>query len=261
MLASIAIEKYLKAMLASHGNECHGHLKKAQWSAVRNKYPDLFAQFNVSFLQLCQKCYLLRYTDDVPRGYNVVIAARELLAELDHTAMLMENGFARKDASDKPAKTRFMVMAEARDQRLIQDNHILSGQDKGAFSYGAPQTIHELRRIDNGVIVEITYYIFKRQHSGKPLFHERSIRPEKHRQPQLPAKSSSHSAGLTYPATSHQTGHLSRWLFCLRRCSPARRLDFFGLPFPPSHGFSQHAQGQRHEVRPAMTFGDQANKR
>jgi hypothetical protein len=157
VLASTAIEKYLKAMLATYGNECHGHLQKAHWSAVRNKYPDLFAQFNVNFLQLCQKCYSLRYTDDVPRGYNVVIAAREFLAELDHTAMLMETGLARKDASGKPSKTRFMVMTEARDQRLIQDNHVLSGQDKGAFVYGTPQTVHELRRINNGVIVEITY--------------------------------------------------------------------------------------------------------
>jgi hypothetical protein len=51
------------------------------------------------------------------------------------------------------------------------------------------------------------------------------------------------------------------WLFFLRRRAPARRLDLFGVPLPASHGFSQHAQGQRHEVRLAMTFGDQANKR
>jgi hypothetical protein len=36
VLASTAIEKYLKAILAFRGNESHGHLKRAHWRAALN---------------------------------------------------------------------------------------------------------------------------------------------------------------------------------------------------------------------------------
>ncbi|MEX3839788.1 hypothetical protein [Paraburkholderia sp. BR10882] len=157
ILASTALEKYLKATMASHGDESHGHLKKAHWATVRNKYPELFSLMNESFLKLCQKCYDLRYTLDVPRGYNVVIASREFLAELDHTVLLMETRFVRANASGIPEKTRFELMTEGQDERLLRDNHVLLKQDKNAFVYGAAQTVHELRRISNGRIVELTY--------------------------------------------------------------------------------------------------------
>jgi hypothetical protein len=157
ILASTAVEKYFKAMLATHGNESHGHLKKAQWLAVRNKYPDLFAMLNVSFLELCQKCYLLRYTEDVPHHFNVAIGAREFLAELDHTVLLMERTLVRASEAGQPVKTRFEHMKETKDERLVKDNHVLSQQVKESFVYGAPQMVYEVRRIANGVIVETGY--------------------------------------------------------------------------------------------------------
>lgn len=157
ILASTAVEKYLKAMLATHGNESHGHLKKAQWSAVRNKYPDLFAKLNVSFLELCEKCYSLRYTEVVPHHFNVAIAVREFVAELDHTVLLMERAVVRANEAGRRVKTHFAQMTESKDERLLKENHVLSQQVKEAFVYGAPQMVYELRRIANGVIVEVGY--------------------------------------------------------------------------------------------------------
>jgi HEPN domain-containing protein len=157
ILASTAVEKYFKAMLATHGNESRGHLKKAQWKAVHNKYPNLFVKLNISFLELCQKCYLLRYTEDVPHHFNVAIAAREFLAELDHTLLLMERTLVRANEAGQPVKTRFEQMMESKDERLLKENHVLVQQVKEAFVYGAPQMVYELRRIANGVIVEVGY--------------------------------------------------------------------------------------------------------
>ena len=48
-------------------------------------------------------------------------------------------------------------MAETKDARLMQENHVLLNLAKEPFIYGAPQLVHELRRIANGVIVEVTY--------------------------------------------------------------------------------------------------------
>jgi hypothetical protein len=157
VLASTAVEKYFKAMLATHGDEHHGHLQKAHWNIVQHKYPELFAQLSPSFLKLCQKCYLLRYTQDVPHHYNVVIATREFLAELDHTILLIEHALFRTDGNDKPVRTRYRQMSDGKDQRLLQENHVLLHLAKEPFIYGVQQWVHELRRIANGVIVEVTY--------------------------------------------------------------------------------------------------------
>jgi HEPN domain. len=81
--ASTAIEKYLKVFLEFRGNSSKGHLKRAHLNAVRNFAPDLWKTFNEEFFLLCQKVYDLRYPDSLPAGYNVVIAGREFLAELD----------------------------------------------------------------------------------------------------------------------------------------------------------------------------------
>lgn len=85
ILSSTAIEKSLKAILAFQGNVSHGHLKQAHWNGVKNFDAQLFEQLNQEFLELNRKAYLLRYTDDLPAGFNIVIASREFLAELDRT--------------------------------------------------------------------------------------------------------------------------------------------------------------------------------
>lgn len=44
VLASTAIEKYIKAILAFRGNVSHGHLKAAQFNALKNFDPQLGQQ-------------------------------------------------------------------------------------------------------------------------------------------------------------------------------------------------------------------------
>ena len=71
VLASTAVEKYFKAILAFHGNECGGHLKKAHFNAVKNFEAQLSAAFNVEFITFLQHAYCLRYQDDLEKNLGL----------------------------------------------------------------------------------------------------------------------------------------------------------------------------------------------
>lgn len=158
ILSSTAIEKYFKAILAFNGNESHGHLKAAHWKAVRNFDPKLFAEFDLSFIELNKKCYRLRYTDDIPQDFNLVIASREFLAELDHTALTIQRSFVLKE-NGAPQTTEFDSLLASHDDRLWAENHVLLGIQKSSFIYQEAQFVYEMRNIDPPGILEATYLV------------------------------------------------------------------------------------------------------
>lgn len=157
ILSSTAIEKSFKAILAFHGNESHGHLKRAHWKAVKNFSKDLFNKLNLEFLELNRKAYSLRYTDELPTEFNLVIATREFLAELDHTVILIHKIF-KIDGDGKERKTKFESLVSLQDPRLYSENHVLSGCYKDTFIYQKPQLIYEVRKPKNrDGLLETTY--------------------------------------------------------------------------------------------------------
>lgn len=156
ILGSTSIEKACKAILAFHGNESRGHLKKAHWNAVKNFDKNLWETLRQDFLELNKKAFSLRYTDDLPVNFNIVIAQREYLAELDHTIISLIQGFgAQHDKSGQGTKLTQLVTS--RDSRLLVDNHVLSHIPKSEFIYSLPQQIYELRYVPLFGPVETTY--------------------------------------------------------------------------------------------------------
>ena len=156
ILSSTAIEKACKAVLAFHGNSSHGHLKKAHWNAVNAFDPRLFGTFDMDFLALNKKAYALRYTDDLPVGFNLVIATREFLASLDDTLMTFHRSF-RIDG-DGQARTKLQALLDAGDDRLTLENHIVQGLDKNQFILKAPQLIYEVRFRKPRGLLETLYW-------------------------------------------------------------------------------------------------------
>jgi hypothetical protein len=125
ILASTAIEKHFKAVLAFKGNESRGHLKKAHFNAVENFDPRLYAALNEGFLHLLQKAYTLRYTDQLTVGFNLVIAQREFLAELDYTAITMQESFQlHRDGKD--VQLAYHLGKQQSDSRLWANSHIMA---------------------------------------------------------------------------------------------------------------------------------------
>ena len=162
ILSSTSIEKCFKAILAFNGNESHGHLKKAHWNAVRNIDKDLYNSLNHDFLELNKKVYSLRYTDDLPPGYNIVIASREFLAELDQTILSICRLFQVGERDESYRLSRLEHLIASSDRRVHEENHVLSGQSKEQFIYNSPQFVYELRN-HFGDMFEITY-----ESQGKP---------------------------------------------------------------------------------------------
>jgi hypothetical protein len=157
VLASTAIEKYLKAILAFRGNESHGHLKRAHWRAALNYDSRLSSILNPDFLKLLQNSYKLRYLDDLEVGFNLVIASREFLAELDNTALMIQESFRLKHGG-KLHVSRYHIDKKNRDPRLVHNNYLFDHQDKQRFISAEPQLVHEMRKVGAAELLEATYF-------------------------------------------------------------------------------------------------------
>jgi len=131
--ASTAVEKYIKALLALRGNRAHGHLRSAHTNALRHMLPETWAQLNPSFLTFLQRCYTLRYADNIKPGFNLVAFSREVLAELDHTILLLAKPFRFTRPSGEVIQTAMDRAIQLRAPVLFDDNHVLLGQDKRSF--------------------------------------------------------------------------------------------------------------------------------
>lgn len=157
ILSSTALEKCFKAMLAFQGNESHGHLKKAHWNAVRNFDRALFAKLNPDFVELNRRAYLLRYTEDLPADFNLVIASREFLAELDYTVHAVQSAFAVIQGG-KERELGYASSMARKDARLLSENHVLGRREKEEFVFAKPQNIYEVRNDRARGLLEATYY-------------------------------------------------------------------------------------------------------
>jgi len=156
ILASSAVEKYFKVILAFRGNRSVGHLKKAHINAVRNFSPELFATLNLEFLELLRRLYRFRYPDALPRQSNVVIAEREFLAELDHTALSVHGGLTI-EINGKQVHTALEEGLRKGDRRLLTGNHVIGSIPKQDFIGKEPQLVYEARCFEPGRLMEITY--------------------------------------------------------------------------------------------------------
>ena len=158
ILASTAIEKYCKTVLAFQGQSSPGHLKTAHWNCLRGFDPKLYKTFNEEFFIFLQKCYTLRYPDALLAVFNVVIKSRELLAELDFVALSLQQKFKIVDTSKKePRQMRHEELITNKDEKLVGENHFLNGEDRAVFIARDNQLVYELRKLDGGSFLNVSY--------------------------------------------------------------------------------------------------------
>ena len=150
------------------GSRSQGHLKTAQMNSVRNFDPALFSTFNSEFLQLLQRCYRIRYIDAVPVGFNLAVASRECLAELDLTACSFQRRFKLNQAGE-PQTLIYDALIESKDPRLVAENHLLAGQDKAKFIATQPQLVYEVRRFPKRGLMEVLYLAKAKASDGRFL--------------------------------------------------------------------------------------------
>ena len=143
ILASTAVEKYFKALLAFRGNESHGHLRKAHVNAATNFDARLAKLLNRDFLELLKRAYLLRYRDKLAKDFNLVIASREFLAELDYTCVMMQESFRLK-VNGQQVALQHHTDRERKDPRLWENNCALKEKIRRQdFISAQPQLVYE----------------------------------------------------------------------------------------------------------------------
>src|SRR5262249_53383373 len=156
ILASTAVEKYLKAILAFRGNTSEGHLKRAHLRAVSNFDPRLYSSLNESFLLLLSKCYKLRYPDTVRAGFNLCLSARSVLAELDDSVAKIQKRFVFGQGS-RTIQTAYDAYLARKSPELYDDNHVLLGSPKSNYVEGGADHIYEMR-VDVSLGIIETHY-------------------------------------------------------------------------------------------------------
>lgn len=156
VLGSTAVEKSIKAVLATGGKVITTHVSQKHWDALVGLQPTLAAELQRDFVLLCQRVYMLRYTGDPPAGFNVVVASKEFLAELDETVCRIQLRFQLVQ-DGKSRQSSFHAAHAKRDTRLWQQNHFLGGIDKTGHIAGQ-QIVYEARqRQKGGAMFEIQY--------------------------------------------------------------------------------------------------------
>jgi hypothetical protein len=168
VLASTAIEKYFKAVLAFRGNESHGHLKRAHINAAKNFDARLARILNDEYLTLLQRAYSLRYIDDLETDFNLVIAYREFLAELDFTACMFQESFTLRQ-EETIIVQEYHEHKRQSDPRLVSNNYLFMGVDKQTFISSEPQLVYEVRNCKLRGLIEAIYTAVPTQSDGRFL--------------------------------------------------------------------------------------------
>jgi hypothetical protein len=155
VLSSTAIEKCAKAVLAMRGNPVRRqHLKASHWTALE-KEENFGDKLNRDFVELNQSVYHLRYSDNLPIGFNIVIASREFLAELDHSLLTVLSCY-KFDVNGSWRPSGYESGIRNQDKNLLAENHLLSRESADSFIKARPQFIYEVRRHALGLF-EATY--------------------------------------------------------------------------------------------------------
>lgn len=154
-LSNTAIEKCAKAVLALRGHAVRReHLKVSHWNALE-KEENFGKKLSRDFVELNESSYNLRYSDNLPIGFNMVIASREFLAELDHTLLTVLSCY-KFDVSGSWRPSGYESGIRNQDENLLTENHILSREPLVTFINAKPQFIYEVRRHPIGLL-ESTY--------------------------------------------------------------------------------------------------------
>jgi len=155
IMASTAVEKYFKAVIALRGNTTSGHLNAALLNNVKNYDPKLYRGSNESFLLLLKKVYILRYFENLEPDFSLSIRTRHVLAQLDEVVNVLEGKFAFHQNGKLLERTYHHDRA-TKAPPLFTNNHVLQGIPKITFLTGE-ETVYEMRNHPTMGLIEVVY--------------------------------------------------------------------------------------------------------
>lgn len=155
MLASTAVEKYLKAVIGVHGMSREDHLCSSLYKLVQKCQPSLYDDLDMDFVKFLEKAYRLRYASVSSPGLAIVINQYRTLMALDIAIARIERGFISRDLKT-PLATHYKNGIETQDPRLIEENVAIN---LGDFALIAKKEnkIMELKIENNLTTFEVRY--------------------------------------------------------------------------------------------------------
>ncbi len=164
-LASTAVEKYIKSILFTSGARIRGHLQNSHLASLNSYKPDLYKRISPEFLTFLMNCYQLRYMDSIPENFNLVIYARETLAELDQTIFWLSRGTTFR-RTGKQAPTMLERAIARNDSKVLLENYLLLSIPKAKFLSRQDRGYAMRNRPDDGIL-EAEYEVYESPIDGK----------------------------------------------------------------------------------------------
>ena len=151
-LASSAVEKYFKVILALNGKtkrEMGVHLDRLDKlkTLLIECYTDITIHLDERFLEVLGKAYQARYYDNLTQPITISFFINQLLGELDFTINFIENLITLKTPNGEPFKTPYKRAIDENVLDLYFNNYILQKIPKKEF----------MEAVDNGFAVYIDY--------------------------------------------------------------------------------------------------------
>jgi HEPN domain-containing protein len=132
MLASTALEKYIKCILAIHGVKLNLHMDSLPQlrTQLASKHITLLNELDPDFVEILASAYTLRYYDSIERPLVFSFHTWQFLAELDVSITLIESRMTLTAASGSQIESAFARDKAEGNPALLEENHVLLGKQK-----------------------------------------------------------------------------------------------------------------------------------
>jgi len=154
-VASTAVEKQLKALLAIHGIYSKKHLDKGLLAKIRSVEPELGNYLSDDFIKFLGKGFSLRYASIDSGGFQIVINQYRTLIQLDAVILTIDGGF-RLQLSGAKIRTPLEQAIADKNPMVLEDNvHLetISMEDL----YQTPNMLQEIKIENNLKTVTAKY--------------------------------------------------------------------------------------------------------
>lgn len=136
-LASTAIEKYLKAIIAFNLNKPEwinyhfDNFSKLKKLLIKVEF-EMINEFDSVFIDVLIKAFKIRYYDRLEKDITIGIYLNQFIGELDFVVYNLETYISRKQFNGEK-NSPYWRAVESKDPKLYDENYILNGEEKEKF--------------------------------------------------------------------------------------------------------------------------------
>lgn len=136
ILSSMAIEKYLKAILLRLKGSFKGvHLNqidKLKEAFANTKYDVIFKYVDPQLFEILSLGYEFRYYDNIEKTKTISFATHQLLAEIDLFVAVLDELF-QVNVNNESSGTSYQRAVLNKDKKVFENNYLLNNIDKKVF--------------------------------------------------------------------------------------------------------------------------------